>query len=124
MLAQIRRRHAEFRRETFLKGAASRAKLKDVSWLNVRGTEMTSADWQDAGLRAMGISYGKHSGSVQHLLLLVNAGDAAQTFILPASADGPWICIFDTSLAQLGAQSLGTRKDYSLTARSAALLEC
>ncbi len=124
MLAQIRRRHVEFRRETFLKGAASRAKVKDVSWLNLRGTEMTSADWQDGGLRGMGIWYGKHSGSVEHLLLLVNAADAAQSFTLPASADGPWICVFDTSLAELGARSLGSSTSYLLTARSAALLEC
>ena len=36
LLAQLRRRHVEFRRETFLKGAASRAGVKDVTWLNVR----------------------------------------------------------------------------------------
>jgi glycogen operon protein len=124
LLAQLRRRHVEFRRDTFLKGAASRAKVKDVTWLNVRGTEMTGVDWQDARLHAMGIWYGEHSGSVEHLLLLVNAGEAAQTFVLPASADGPWICLFDTSLGALGANSLGTVKDYSLTARSVALLEC
>ena len=124
LLAQIRRRHAEFRRETFLKGAASSAKVKDVTWLNVRGTDMTTADWQDANLRAMGVWYSKHSGSAEHLLLLVNAGDAPQEFKLPAAADGPWICVFDTSLAELGAKSLGQATDYSLTARSAALLEC
>ena len=124
LLAQLRRRHVEFRRETFLKGAASRAKVKDVSWLNVRGSEMTSADWQDTSLRAMGIWYGKHLSSVEHLLLLVNAGDAAQTFVLPASAEDPWICVFDTALAALGAKSLGICKDYTLSARSVALLEC
>jgi hypothetical protein len=85
---------------------------------------MTGADWQDAGLRAMGIWYGEHSGSMEHLLLLVNAGESAQTFALPASADGPWICLFDTSQSTVGAKSMGICKDYSLTARSAALLEC
>ena len=95
-----------------------------MTWLNVRGTDMTTADWQDANLRAMGIWYAKHSGSAEHLLLLVNAGDAPQDFRLPAAADGPWICLFDTSLAELGAKSLGQATDYSLTARSAALLEC
>jgi len=124
LLAQIRRRHAEFRRETFLKGAASNAAVKDVTWLNVRGTDMTTADWQDPNLRAMGIWYSKLSGSAEHLLLLVNAGDAPQDFKLPAAADGPWICVFDTSLSELGAKSLGQATDYPLTARSAALLEC
>jgi glycogen operon protein len=124
LLAQLRRRHAAFRRETFLKGAASRAKVKDVTWLNVRGTEMTADDWQDAGLRTMGIWYGEHSGSVGHLLLLVNAGESSQSFALPKAADGPWICLFDTTFGAVGAQSLGLCKDYTLTARSVALLEC
>ncbi len=124
LLAQLRRRHVEFRRETFLKGAASRAKVKDVTWLNVRGTEMTAGDWQDAGMRAMGIWYGGHSGSVEHLLLLVNAGSDAQSFALPASADGPWICLFDTTFGAVPVKSLGLCKDYTLTARSVALLEC
>ena len=47
LLAQLRRRHVEFRRETFLKGAASRASVKDVTWLNVRGTEMKQDEWQN-----------------------------------------------------------------------------
>jgi isoamylase len=41
LLARAAARHVEFRRETFLKGAASRAEVKDVTWLHVRGTEMT-----------------------------------------------------------------------------------
>ncbi len=59
LLAQLRRRHVEFRRETFLKGAASRAGVKDVTWLNVRGIEMTHSEWQDEHLRTLGIWFGK-----------------------------------------------------------------
>ena len=124
LLAQLRRRHVEFRRETFLKGAASRAGVKDVTWLSVRGTEMTQSDWQDPGVRALGVWYGERSGAVEHLLLLVNAGDADQLFALPSAAEGPWICLFDTSAAGLTAKSLGVTSDYTLTARSVALLEC
>ncbi len=51
MLAQLRRRHVEFRRETFLKGAASRAGVKDVTWLNAGGAEMTQSEWHDPNLR-------------------------------------------------------------------------
>ena len=75
LLAQLRRRHAEFRRETFLKGAASRTGVKDVTWLNVRGTEMTQSEWQDANLRTLGIWFGEQQRAVEHLLLLVNAAD-------------------------------------------------
>src|SRR5262249_9647551 len=88
LLSQLRRRHVQFRRETFLKGAASRARAKDVTWLHARGGEMTQADWHDPELRALGVWYGKVQGSVEHLLLLVNAGARAETFELP-QADGP-----------------------------------
>ena len=125
LLAQLRRLLPEFRRETFLKGAASRAGVKDVTWLNVLGTEMTQSDWQDANRRTLGIWFGEHSGSVEHLLLLLNASDSEQRFLLPAApADGPWICRFDTALESLVASSLGDAQSYALQSRSVALLEC
>jgi isoamylase len=125
LLAHLRRRHVEFRRETFLKGAASRASVKDVTWLNVRGTEMTQGDWQDANLRALGVWFGKRNDSQGRLLLLVNAADSAQTFSLPAaSADEPWIRQFDTALDTFQAKSLGQAQDYRLDVSSVALLEC
>ena len=125
LLAQLRRLHAEFRRETFLKGAASRARVKDVTWLNVRGTEMTQSEWQDANQRTLGIWFGGHAGAVEHLLLLVNASYSEQSFGLPAApADAPWICLFDTASESLAANSLGKAQSYPLKAHSAALLEC
>jgi glycogen operon protein len=125
LLAQLRRLHVEFRRETFLKGAASRSGVKDVTWLNVRGTEMTHGEWQDGNSRVLGVWYGEQSGSVEHLLLLVNAGDTDQRFSLPAApAEGPWIRLFDTALGNTAATSLGAAITYALTARSVVLLEC
>jgi isoamylase len=124
-LAQLRRLHVEFRRETFLKGTASRATVKDVTWLNARGTEMTQGEWHDPNLRTIGIWFGEQSGSVEHLLLLVNSAAAAQDFILPPPpADGPWICLFDTVLESQGPNSLGAAKSYTLSSYSVALLEC
>jgi isoamylase len=125
LLARLRRLHVEFRRETFLKGAASRAGVKDVRWLNVRGTEMTQSEWHDPQLRTMGIWFGEHTGSVEHLLLLVNSADTERSFGLPqAPADGPWICLFDTAKEGIAARSLGAARNYALEAHSAALLEC
>jgi isoamylase len=125
LLAQLRRRHPKFRRETFLKGAASRTGLKDVTWLNVRGAEMTQSDWRDANQRSLGIWFGEHAGAMEHLLLLVNAADAEQSFGLPAApAEAPWICLFDTASESLAANSLGKAQNYPLKARSLALLEC
>jgi glycogen operon protein len=125
LLAQLRRLHAEFRRETFLKGAASRTGVKDVTWLNVRGTEMTQSEWQDANQRTLGIWFGERTGSAEHLLLLVNASDSEHSFGLPAApADGPWICLFDTAAVSLTANSLGAARSYALKSRSVVLLEC
>jgi glycogen operon protein len=124
LLARLRRLHVEFRRETFLKGAASRAGVKDVRWLSARGTEMTAADWQDSSLRALGIWYGEHTGSMERLLLLVNSADAEQHFTLPAAPErGPWIRVFDTALEGVGVNSLGAAPSYVLAAHSTVLLE-
>jgi isoamylase len=125
LLAQLRRRHVEFRRETFLKGAISRASVKDVTWLNVGGTEMTQGEWHDANLRTLGIWFGKRNISEGRLLLLMNAGDSAQTFTLPSGpVNEPWIRQFDTTLDTCEAMSLGLARDYRLDASSVALLEC
>jgi isoamylase len=125
LLARLRRMHVGFRRETFLKGAASRASVKDVTWLNVRGTEMTQGEWQDATLHTLGIWFGERTGSAEHLLLLVNAASAEQSFTLPVGpAGGPWICLFDTALEGVATNSLGAVNAYALKAHSVALLEC
>jgi hypothetical protein len=59
------------------------------------------------------------------LLLLLNAGDSAQTFALPpAPADGPWIRQFDTAQDICEVLSLGNAREYRLDASSVALLEC
>jgi glycogen operon protein len=125
LLARLRRRHVEFRRETFLKGAASRVGAKDVTWLNVGGTEMKQGEWQDENLRTLGIWFGKRNDLDGRLLLLVNAGDSAITFTLPSGpVNEPWIRQFDTALDTFEALSLGNARDYRLDASSVALLEC
>jgi glycogen operon protein len=125
LLAQLRRQHVEFRRETFLKGAASRAGVKDVTWLKAGGAEMAQADWHDPNLRTLGIWFGKQNDSQGRLLLLVNGGDSAQTFHLPpAPADEPWILQFDTAVDSRETKSLGSVRDYRLDSSSVALLEC
>jgi isoamylase len=125
LIAQLRRGHAEFRRETFLKGTASRAGVKDVSWLHARGSEMSLDDWQDGALRTLGMWFGKRSNSAGRLLLLFNAADSAQPFILPAPpARDPWVCRFDTAHDGPPAQSFDGGQPYPLASNSAALLEC
>jgi isoamylase len=124
-LAQLRRRHVEFRRETFLKGTVSHSGAKDVSWLHWRGGEMTQDDWHDGDLRVLGAWFGKRNVPMGRLLLLFNASDRDQAFSLPAAPDDePWICQFDTARATGETKSLGLAHHYPLMASSVALLEC
>jgi glycogen operon protein len=125
LLAHLRRRHVEFRRETFLKGVASRASVKDVTWLSARGTEMTQGEWHDASLRTLGIWFGKGNSPQGRLLLLLNGGSSPQLFQLPAApAEEPWICQFDTAVDVFEARSLGMVREYLLEPHSTAFLEC
>ncbi len=123
-LAQLRRDHPEFRRDTFLKGTASRVGVKDVCWLNVRGGEMTQDEWRDAGLHTLGVWFGKPSESGGGLLLLLNAGDSEQPFVVPTPpSGGPWMCHFDTARENPELQRLKPAAPYPLAASSAVLLE-
>jgi isoamylase len=125
LAAHLRRCHVEFRRETFLKGTASRVEVKDVTWLHARGAEMTQDDWRDGNLRTLGIWYGKRSNWAARLLLLLNASDSMVTFVLPPPpADSPWMRRFDTASASGEVLSLDDDVVYPLAPSSAVFLEC
>ena len=80
LLGAIRRQHPELRRETFLKGTASRTGVKDVSWLHIRGGEMTQNDWHDGNVRTLGVLFGNRNNAAHRLLFLLNASDDDQEF--------------------------------------------
>ena len=125
LLSIVRREHPEFRRETFLKGTPSRTGVKDVSWLHVRGGELTQNDWSDLSLRTFGALLGNRHNTVHRLLVLFNAGDAPEEFPLPAPAPGArWRRRFDTARFAAQGLTLEIMNHYPLAAHSAALLEC
>jgi len=125
LIAAVRRRHAEFRRETFLKGTASRTGVKDVSWLRIGGGEMSQNDWQDGGVRTLGVLFGNRNNTAHRLLVLLNAGDDFQEFSLPDVPPGArWGCRFDTARDDVEVRALDFVHYYPLAANSAALLEC
>jgi glycogen operon protein len=125
LLMKTRAEHPEFRRETFLKGVASRSGVKDVSWLHMRGGEMTHNDWQDGGLRTLGILLGNRNNTVHRLLLLLNAGADDLSFSVPPPAPGsPWACRFDTGREHAAVRAIEFAQHYPLMASSTVLLEC
>ena len=126
-LTRIRREYPVFRRETFLKGGTRRAGSKDVSWLSVRGGEMSEGDWQQTGLRVMGIQFFVPHGRTPQVLLLVNGGFESAEFPLPASAENGWRVLFDTARESAGVENCETpacvRDVYRLESHSMVLLE-
>ena len=73
----------------------------------------------------LGVWFGKSRASrPDGLLLLLNAGDSEQPFVVPAPpSGGPWMCHFDTARENPELQSLKAAAPYPLAASSAVLLE-
>jgi glycogen debranching enzyme GlgX len=68
--------------------------LHDLSWLQPDGTPLAGDAWGDASQRVLGCLIGKPGRARAPLLLLVNAGAADASFMLPA---GVWRGLLDTS---------------------------
>jgi glycogen operon protein len=80
---------------------------RELAWVRPDGKEMTTADWHDPATRALGLLL--HGDRIEEVdeagaprvgatfLLLVNAGEAAVPFVLPAPPGGArWTLAFDT----------------------------
>ncbi len=100
-LIELRRARPELRRETFFKGARGAGLSEDVQWLHPAGREMTTADWQDGELRALGVRLAADdSSSGGDLLFVLNGGPTPVEFRLPATVAGlGWFRLLDSSLA-------------------------
>jgi len=105
-LIMLRRALPMLRRGRFLTGAYDEALgVKDVTWLNPNGEEMSPADWEDSQMRCFGArldgraqSTGiRRPGRDTTLLLLINAHHGEVDFVLPDAVDGnEWMCLVDT----------------------------
>jgi len=122
VLTKLRRQYPELRRETFLRGTASRTGFKDVSWLHLRGGEMTQNDWQDGNLRTLGVLFGNRHHTAHRLLFLVNAAEQPVDFSIPPGQS--WACRLDTARAPVVLQEMKFADRYPLLPSSAVLLEC
>jgi isoamylase len=124
-LMKIRKEHALFRRRTFFRGRAVREPdVKDISWLNPDGHEMSDEDWNKASARCLGVFISGSGLSERDergnpvadddLLLLLNAHDEVVEFNLPGDA---WTLLLDTA-----ATGFSSGQSYPLQSRSLALL--
>jgi isoamylase len=124
-LIRLRGEHPLFRRRTYFRGRAVRdPEMKDISWLNPDGKEMSDHDWNKTFARALGVLISGRGLTERdefarlveddNLLLLLNAHDEDITFTLPG---GPWRSLLDTS-----GQAVPQGESYPVKSRSLALL--
>ena len=106
--------------------------MRDVSWLNNAGQEMTPGDWNDGNLRCFGMLLDgrarappgvRRVSSDSSMLIVLNAHHEGVGFILPRSPAGTvWRLVFDTN-APNHEEEVGVGEEYVVTGRSVLLFE-
>jgi isoamylase len=135
-MINLRKRHPVFRRRRFFQGRPIKgANVKDVLWLNPKGSEMSEDEWRDPSVCCLGMflagqgleetdERGRKVGD-ENFLVLLNAHHEDVVFTLPAFHPGfRWGAWMDTSRDD-GLHPAGTYDSgavYPLQARSLAVL--
>ncbi len=104
-LTALRAAQPVFQRKTFLSGR--RPGATDVLWLGPDGAELTSAAWNDAERRTLGmlldggaiLERDEHGELIsgETILTLFNAGTEAVAFVLPLRGAAVWESLVDTA---------------------------
>jgi glycogen operon protein len=133
-LIEIRKRHISLRRRKFFRGRRIRgADVKDITWLNGDGREMTDAEWDSPWLRSIGMRLdGRTLGDVDEngelisdgdLLLILNAHHEPVSFTIPVwDSQEPWEVELDTSQPQNGRQTVGPEQAIEVAGRAVIML--
>jgi glycogen operon protein len=132
-LIQMRNKHALFRRRTFFRGRAVRdPQMKDISWLNTDGAEMSDDDWNKSFARSLGVMISGRGLTERDelgrlvedddILLLLNAHDDTVAFTLPGQEGERWDALVDTGHADFEGKRYGRGATYPLAGRSLVLL--
>src|SRR5690606_34081606 len=98
-LIALRQRYAPLAQSRFL-GSVRNDELgiRDVTWFNADGSELTTDQWEDAGHRCLGVLLDSRATpwapAAHTLMLLLNAHDGDLEFVLPDQA-GAWRRLID-----------------------------
>jgi len=133
-IADIRRTFPILRRERFLTGSYNEAlQIKELTWLNPSGEEMSEENWQDANAKCMGLILDgraqptgiRRRGIDRTLMLIMNTHHDLVGFTLPQVTGGTgWLLLVDTNQPDLhGEPRFDFEHDYGVTGRSLLLLE-
>jgi isoamylase len=134
-LVALRRQHPVLTRRRFFQGRRIRGSdVKDISWFNPAGQEMTDDAWNAEFVRCLGV---RLAGDVideidekgeritgDTLLLLLNADAGDVTFKLPSPRPGElWARVVDTTEANGGRPALHREETLRLKGRSVVVLQ-
>jgi len=128
-LTQMRAKYPILRRNRFLTGAYDEElEIKDLTWINASGAEMSAEQWSDAGMHCFGMLMDgrarptgvRQRGTEATMLLILNAHHDLVEFKLPAHGDGhSWSRLIDTNIPQAeDPQEFAIGASYGVTARS------
>jgi glycogen operon protein len=130
----LHRRHPVFRRRSFFQGRAIRgATVKDLTWFDPTGNEMTDEAWNAGFVKALMVRLA--GDAIQEtdergrrivddsFVLLLNASEEAISFELPSHrADLAWERVLDTAEADWDRPSSLRSDRYRLRSRALAVL--
>jgi glycogen operon protein len=134
-LIRICRDHPVLRRRKFFQGRRIRgAEVLDIAWLDSSGREMTDVMWNSPDVRCLGVRLnGDAIDEVDErgepivgdtLVLMLNAGDDAIPFVLPATTPPErWEALLDTAAPWIPSRRLHAGDRYQLRGRSMAVLK-
>lgn len=128
-LTALRAKYPILRRSRFLTGTYNEELgVKDVTWINASGEEMSAEAWADESMRCFGMLMDgraqatgiRQRGQDETLLLVMNAHHDLVGFTLPAVAEGAgWERLIDTNLPdESEGASLAFGDRYDVTGRS------
>ncbi len=126
-------RFSVLRRSRFFTGEMNFAvDVKDVTWINADGTEMSSEAWENGLTRCFGMLTDgraqatgiKRRGDDSTLLIVFNAHHDIVRFILPPCYEASgWNRLLDTNDPSLPDRQFKIRAAYEVTGRSMLLFE-
>jgi isoamylase len=106
---ELQKRHPVFRRKRFFQGRHIRGSdVRDLTWFNADGREMTDEEWSAGWVRTLGVRFGgwalnemDERGELLRddtLLLLMNAHVEAVPICLPGEPEVTWEVVLDTTV--------------------------
>ncbi len=132
-LAQLRQQYPILHRARFFTGEANRllGGIKDVTWINAAGREMTYGDWGDPRIKCLGMLIDGRAqrtgiptpGSDVTVLIILNANADELRYVLPTCTAGQrWDRVLDTNEPECtGGETYEIGSAYPMAGRSLVL---